>query len=119
MTRKDKDESIVIRFTEKGKELNRQIDKAFEEWLKASELTKAELLKYKTVRGFHIAEDDVGYYLAYYDKGVEKQIGCGLYKEQLYEAGWIFGYVCALLDDGNDYKSTFSKEFLKWGAKNG
>ena len=112
-----KDDSIIIRFTDKGKELGRQINMAFDEWLKASNMTKDDLLKYKEVRGFHIVDDDVGFYLAYYEKGIEKQIGMGLYKEQLDEAQWIFGYICAILDGGNNYKSTFSKEYLKWGAK--
>lgn len=113
----NKDETIIIQFTEKGKELNKQIENAFNEWLKASEITKNDLLKYKNVKGFHIAEEETGYYLAYYEKGIKKQIGCGLYREQYYEAQWLFGYICALLDNGNDYKSTFSKEYLKWGAK--
>lgn len=115
--KKAKDETITIRFTEKGKELGRQIEIAFAEWLKASGLTKQDLLKCKKVRGFHIVDDDIGFYLAYYEKGVEKQIGVGLYKEQLYEAQWIFGYICAILDGENNYKSDFSKEYLKWGAK--
>lgn len=112
-----KDETIIIQFTEKGKELSSRIKKAFDEWLKASNMTKAELMEYRTVKGFHIAEDETGFYLAYYENGVEKQIGCGLYKEQFSEAQWIFGYICALLDNGNNYKSSFSKEYLKWGAK--
>ena len=114
---KDKDDSIVIRFTEKGMELNKQIEQALNEWLKASEMTKEQLLEYKSVKGFHIAEEQDGFYLAYYEKGIEKPIGVGLYREQLHEAQWIFGYICALLDNGNNYRSEFSKEFLKWGGK--
>lgn len=112
------DEQIVIKFTEKGKKLNAEIQKAFEEWLKCSEMTEKELLDHKNVKGFHIVEDDDGFYLAYYEGEKEKHIGAGLYKSQRNEAQWLFGYICALLDSGNDYKSDFSKEYLKWGAKN-
>ena len=114
---KNKDETIKIKFTEKGKRLNEAIKKGFEEWLIASGMNKNDLLKFKDVKGFHIAEEKDGFYLAYYEKGVEKQIGAGLYREQLKEAQWIFGYVCAILDNGNEYKSDFTKEYLKWGAK--
>ena len=114
----NKDETIIIKFTEKGKQLNEAIKKAFNEWLEAREKTKKDLLKYKDVKGFHIAEEEDGYYLAYYEKGEEKQIGIGLYKEQFKEAQWIFGYICAFLDNGNNYKSDFSKEYVKWGSKN-
>lgn len=114
-----KNENIAIKFTEKGKELNKAIEKGFNEWLEASSMTLEDLLKFKDVKGFHIATDETGYFLAYYEKGIEKQIGCGLYKEQFSEAQWIFGYICALLDGNNNYKSNFSKEYIKWGAKNG
>lgn len=114
---KEKDETIIIQLTEKGKQLNRAIETAFKEWLVASNLTKKDLMEYRKVKGFHIVEEEEGFYLAYYEKGIEKQIGVGLYREQLKEAQWIFGYICALLDNGDNYKSDFTKEYLKWGAK--
>lgn len=114
----DKTKNGVIKFTEKGIKLNEAINDGFNLWLEASEMTINDLLKFKDVKGFHIQDGDKGSYMAYYEKGEEKQIGVGLYKEQLKEAKWIFGYVCATLDNGNDYKSDFATEYLKWGAKN-
>lgn len=108
---------IGIRFTEKGKRLNESIKKSYNEWLELSEMTENDLLEYRSVKGFHINDEQDGVYLAYYEDGEEKQIGAGICRESIKAAQWIFGYVCALLDNGNDYKSEFSKEYLKWGAR--
>ena len=116
---KNKDETIIIKLTEKGKKLNEAIETGFNDWLNASEMTKEQLFEYRAVKGFHIAEEKEGFFLAYYEKGIEKQIGVGFYREQLKEAQWIFGYICAFLDNGDGYKSDFTKEYLKWGAKHG
>ncbi len=115
---KKNDEMFIIKFTKKGEKLNEEIKKGFNYWLKESDLTEDELLKYKNVKGFHIQDEEDGSFLAYYENGKEKQIGIGLYKEQRSEMEWIFGYACALLDKGNNYKSDFAKEFIKWGTKN-
>ena len=115
--KKNKDENMVIQFTEKGKRLCREIEKAVDEWLDASGMTRDDLKKYKNVEKFHIAEKDEGFYLAYYEKGVEKGIGCGMHKEQFHIASWIFSFVCIFLDGENNYKTTFSKTWLKWAKK--
>lgn len=113
-----RDETIAFQLTEKGRSLNQAIERAVNKWLELSELTKKELIEYKNVSGFHIEDDEEGYYLAYYDQdGEEQQIGVGICKEELEAAQWIFGWVCAFLDNGSGYKSDFSKEYLKWGAK--
>ena len=78
---------------------------------------KKTLLEYKNVQGFHIVDEEEGFHLAYIEDGIEKYIGVGLYRSQKEAAEWVFGYICAILDNGNDYKSEFSKEYLKWGAK--
>ena len=114
-----KDETLIFQFTEKGKQLNESIEDAFGKWLELSELTKEELLTYKNVKGFHIVDTEEGYILAYCEDGIEKHIGAGLEKDSLDAAFWIFGYICALFDGGNEYKSEFSKEYLKWGAVHG
>lgn len=111
------DRIMEIRFTEKGEQINESIKKAYREWLELSGMTDRDLLKYRSVKGFHINDEPEGVYLAYYESGEEKQIGAGICRKSIKAAQWIFGYICALLDNGNHYKSEFSKEYLRWGAK--
>jgi hypothetical protein len=113
-----KDETIAIRFTRKAQELNEQIAIAYEQWLEASELTHEELLEYCNVKGFHIVDDEVGYSLAYYEKGIEKYIGVGFYKEQKNVCTWLFGFICALLERERNYEThEFSRAYIEWGKK--
>lgn len=117
MTENKEIKNNIFRFTEKGKNLSKQTEQAFNEWLNESELTREDFLKYRAVEGFHIAENENGIHMAYYENGEEKFIGAGFYQEQKVIACWFFAYACCLLDlDTSECR--FTKTLLEWGNVN-
>lgn len=117
MTKNKETKNSIFRFSEKGRDLFTQTEQAFDEWLNESNLTKEDFLKYRTVEGFHISENDSGIHMAYYENGQEKFIGAGFYQEQKIMACWFFAYGCCLLNLGIS-GTEFTKKFLEWGNSN-
>ena len=102
-----------IRFTQEAKNEFNAFERTLRLWLSSSDMTRPELLEFKTAERIFVRHEPEGQRLMCIKNGVEEQIGCGLHHESTEGSDVLFMYIGALLDCENDFKTCFSKEIIK------
>ena len=108
-----------IKFTQKTKSEIKVFERVLRLWLSSSDMTRPELLEFKTAERIFVRHEPEGQRLMCIKDGQEMQIGCGLHHESMEVSDVLFMYIGALLDSENDFKTCFSKEIIKTLKKRG
>ena len=108
-----------IRFTQKAKNEFNAFERTLRLWLSSSDMTRPELLEFKTAERIFVRHEPEGKRLMCIKNGVEEQIGCGLHRESSEGSDILFMYIGAVLDCENDFKTCFSNEIIKTLKKRG
>lgn len=108
-----------IRFTQQAKEELKNFERLLRFWLSCSDMTRPELLEYKTAERIFVEHKPQGQRLMCIKDGQKEQIGCGLHHESFKGADILFIYVGAILDCANKFKTSFGEEIIKTLKKRG
>ncbi len=103
----------ILKFMEKATEEFKMFERALRSWLAFSEMTKKDLLEYKTAKKIYAEKTSEGCRLMCVKDGHREQIGCGLSKDSTADIGMLFMYAGAVLDYANNFKTFFSNEILQ------
>lgn len=90
-----------------------EIDKTLTRWLAAVNMTKKDLLKYKTVDKLRVNVQFDGYLLVGESGKQSKIIGCGISGIAKEKAKKLFMYVGLILDNANNNKTRFMRDVVE------